>query len=104
MTILNISDNGVGDEAADDIAIVVSQNTQLQELHLHNNNFHATGAIKITKALKNTLTLAKYDILHNSIDRRAINILRDILAWNTKLNPCMIITLKCYTENTVVHS
>ena len=89
MTILNISDNDVRDEAADDIAIVLSQNTQLQELHLHNNNFQATGAIKITKAFKNTLTLAKYDILHNSIDWRAVNILRDILAWNTKLNLCI---------------
>ena len=47
----------VGDEAADDIATVLSYNTQLQELHLHNNNIQARGAITITKALINTSTL-----------------------------------------------
>ena len=88
LTVLDIGDTDVGEEAADDIATctVLSCNTQLQEVHLHNNNFQTAGAIKITRALRNTSTLVKYDISNNDIAGRAVNVLKDILSWNTKLN------------------
>ena len=86
LAILNINDNDVGEEAADDIALVLSNNTQLQEVYLHNNNFQTAGAIKITRALKNTSTLVKYDISNNDIEDSAVNVLKDILSWNTKIN------------------
>ena len=54
--------------------------------YIHHNNFQTAGAIKITKALQNTSSLAKYDISNNDIEERAINGLKDIFSWNTKLN------------------
>ena len=39
LTVLNISKNCVGEEAADNISIVVDHNNQLQELYLSDNNF-----------------------------------------------------------------
>ena len=62
LTCFNISNNDVGEEAADDIATVLLCNTQLQKVYLHNNNFETAGAIKITNALSNISTLAKYNI------------------------------------------
>ena len=87
LTEFRIYNNNVGEEAADDIVTVLSCNTQLQEVHLHNNNFQTAGAIKITRALQNTSTLVRYDISNNDIAGRAVNVLKDILSWNTKLNP-----------------
>ena len=52
LTVLSISSNGITEEAADDIAAVLSHNTQLQTLDIHNNNLRTTGAMKITQALK----------------------------------------------------
>ena len=43
LTTFSIGDKNVGEEAADDIALVLSQNFRLKEIHLHNNNFK-TGA------------------------------------------------------------
>ena len=89
LTVLSISNNSVGEEAADDIVTVLSRNTGLKELHIRSNNFRTTGAIKITKALKNTSTLVKYDISSNGIEEEAVNTIRNILSWNTKLKICV---------------
>ena len=61
----SVGENDIGEGAADDVASVLSCNTNLNQLHLHNNNIQARGAIKITKALINTSTLVKYNISHN---------------------------------------
>ena len=89
LMVLNISDNNVGEEAADDIAMVLSHNTRLQKLHVHNNKFQSAGAIKITEALKNASSLAKYNISGNYIERESVETLRNILSWNVKLNLCI---------------
>ena len=89
LTVLNISKNNIGEEAADDIAAVVAYNTQMQRLCLCNNYFQTSGVIKITEALKNTSTLVKYNIAGNDIGEESLSILRNILSWNTKLNLCL---------------
>ena len=89
LTVLNISKNDIGEEAADDIATVVAHNTQMQGLSLSDNFFQASGIIKITKALKNTSTLVKYKITGNDIEEQTVSTLRNILSWNTKLNLCV---------------
>ena len=50
------SRNNVGEEAADDIATVLSNNTQLL-VNLNSNSFKTVGMIKIAKALQNISTL-----------------------------------------------
>ena len=47
-----ISNNYVSDKAADDIAMVLSHNANLQKLYLDNNKLKTVGMIKIVKALK----------------------------------------------------
>ena len=89
LTVLNISKNGIGDEAADDIAVVVAHNTQMQRLSLCDNYFQASGIIKITEALQNTSSLVKYNIAGNDIEEETLSTVRNILSWNTKLNLCV---------------
>ena len=91
LTIFSISNNSVCEEAAGDIATVLSRNKQLRALDIHSNNFKAMGAIKITEAIKSTSTLVKYDISNNGIEEEAVNTIRNILSWNTKLNICVYV-------------
>ena len=86
LMVLNISNNSIGEEAADDIATVLSHNTKLQKLYLHNNRLQGAGAIRITRAVENISTLVEYNISGNGIKREAVNTVRNILSWNTKLN------------------
>ena len=53
----NLDNNNNSGTATDDIATVLSHNTQLYMLNLGNNNLQPAGIIKITRALQNTLTL-----------------------------------------------
>ena len=39
LTAFSVGENNIGEGAADDIALVLSCNTKLNQLHLHNNNF-----------------------------------------------------------------
>ena len=56
---ISFHNNNVTDEAADDIAAVISCNTKLQELNLSGNNLQKTGVIKVVKALREISTLRK---------------------------------------------
>ena len=47
LTIFSIGNNNIDEEAANDIASVLSYNRKLKELYLHNNNFKTRGIIKI---------------------------------------------------------
>ena len=61
----------ISEEAADDIAAVISHNAKLQKLYLHGNNLRAAGAIKIAKSLLNTLNLTVLDLAYNNISEEA---------------------------------
>ena len=56
---LYIGKNSISDKAANDIAAIISCNTQLQEVDISGNNLTAFGAIKIAKALQSIFTLTK---------------------------------------------
>jgi len=51
LTVLNLSGNNIGDEAADDIAICLSCTSKLQNLDLSCNNFQKEGMEKIATVL-----------------------------------------------------
>ena len=57
LTKFSIYNNNVGEEAADDIATVLSHNTQLQVINFNSNSFNTVGMIKIAKGLQNISTL-----------------------------------------------
>ena len=81
---LNLNNNNIGEEAADDIAAVLSNNTKLQELYLSDNNFRA-GAIKIAKGLQNTTNLTILYLNNNIICEEAADDIAAVLFHNTKL-------------------
>ena len=62
---LYINDNMITDEATEDIAVVLSQNTKLEELDVSCNNLQTTGVIKIFRGIEHTSTLTKFNIAHN---------------------------------------
>ena len=57
LKVLDIGSNDIGEQAADDIAKVLSYNTELNEIYLYNNKFKTTGMMKIGKALQGTSNL-----------------------------------------------
>ena len=48
---LYLNNNNITEEAADDIATVISCNIHLQELKLGNNNLQTSGIIKVARSL-----------------------------------------------------
>ena len=82
---LYINDNNILDEAADDIAAVLSCNTELQELDISNNCFRSAGIMMIVKALQNISTLKKLYINDNNILDEAADDIAAVLSCNTEL-------------------
>ena len=82
---LNIAQNMVTDQAAYDLATVLSHNVQLEELNLSSNNLQANGAIKIFKSLKKSSNLLTFNISNNSIGDLAAEDLAKVLIQSTSL-------------------
>jgi len=67
---LNISSNGITEDAAESIAHFFSQNCKLTWLDLSHNKLQTAGAIKIIE-LSNTKNLIYFDISYNNITDQA---------------------------------
>jgi len=52
---------------------------------LAGNNLKSAGAIKITKALQNTVTLISFGLSNNNISEEAADEIAAVLSHNTKL-------------------
>ena len=85
LTVLDISENRITDEAADMIAAVLSSNIKLQELYVGGNNLQATGVVIITRALKCTVTLEVINFSNNNIGDEAANDVSAVISHSTKL-------------------
>ena len=81
----NISNNNVGEEAADNIGTVLCSNTKLQELRLSDNNFMTKGMIKIMYAPQNISTLTAFNISNNNVGEEAVGSIGAVLSHNTEL-------------------
>ena len=75
----------IGEEAADYIAIILSHNGKLQELHLGSNNLNSTGAMKMANGLQNVFGLTTLGISYNNIGEEAADDIGNILSHNTRL-------------------
>ena len=80
---LNISHNNITSQAAGDIVIFISQNTELEELDLSHNSLQTPGAVEICRA--NISKLIKFNICHNNITIKATNDIAAFLSHNNKL-------------------
>ena len=85
LTAFSVGENDIDEGAADDIALVLSCNTNLNQLHLHNNNFKTVGIIKIAKALQNISTLTIFSIGDNNINEEAADDIGSVLCHNLQL-------------------
>ena len=57
LKVFSNSNNGVSEEGADDIATVLSHNTNFRKLYLGTNNFKTVGMIKVLKGLQNNFSI-----------------------------------------------
>ena len=80
-----IDNNSVGEKAADDIATVLSHNTNLQGLDIGNNSFKTKVMMKLVKALQFTSTLTVFRIINNDVGEEAANDIVTVLSHSTNL-------------------
>ena len=85
LTKLYLSNNDICDEAADNMASVLSHNKQLKVLHLDGNSFQENGIRKIASALKHTSTISALHIGNNNISNEAVDDIADIISHNIQL-------------------
>ena len=84
LTKINISNNAIGEQAADDIGNFLSKNTELKELDLSHNNLDATGIRNICRKL-NISHLTKINISNNAVGEQAADDIGNFLTKNTEL-------------------
>ena len=93
ITKLFISNNNITDEAANDIASVLSFNTRLQELDISYNCFQAVGIVIIVKAFQSMLTklyIGDNNITEDAADDIAAVISMGILNYKSLMLVTMI--------------
>ena len=82
LTVFDLSNNNINNNASHNIASVLSYNTMLQVLNLDNNNLKSVGVIKIAHALHNTVTLTSIKLSNNNATTDDI---AAVLSHNTNL-------------------
>ena len=82
---LLINNNDITEEAANDIAAVILNNTKLRILNLGENKFQTAGMIKIAKALQNMSSLTGLYINKNNITEDVADDIATVILNNTKL-------------------
>ena len=82
LIIFDFSNNNINEEAADDIAAVLSHNIKLKELYLGGNNLQSAGAIKIVNGLHD-INLTIFNISNNNISKEAADDIAAVLHHGT---------------------
>ena len=85
LRILSLYNNKITDEAADDIAAVITHNTNFQHLNVCKNYFKPLGTTRIAKSLHNIFTFTKLYISDNNITDEATESIVAVLSHNTQL-------------------
>ena len=82
--VLDLSDNNMSEEVASDLADVIKNNVQLEELHLFNNELQSCCTV-ILQALKSNSNLKKLSLNDNNMTGKVVYDLADVIANNTSL-------------------
>jgi len=85
LEVINFSNNNIGNEAADDISVVVSGSMKLRLLYLAGVRINVSGILKIAKALQNVTSLTVLNISSNEISNEAVHEVKDVLSSNARL-------------------
>ena len=75
----------IEDTAADDLALALSCNDQLQELNINSDQFSTAGIVKIANALHNTFTLKKLYMRNNNIRVEAADSIAAVISCSSQL-------------------
>ena len=62
LSILSLCNNGITDDAVDELSAVITQNVLLEDLLLSNNQLHSTGIKIIAASLSKLIKLRKLDL------------------------------------------
>ena len=73
------------ENTADELALALSCNNQLQELNINNNWFSTAGVVKIANALQNTFTLKKIYMSNNNVSVEAADSVAAALSCSSQL-------------------
>ena len=85
ITLLNLHDNQLTEEAGEALASIILSNTKLEDLYIGNNKLQA-GAIKVILALKHISTLKVLDLSDNYITEFVADDLSNVIDCNPLLN------------------
>ena len=79
LSILSLCNNGISDDAADELSAVITQNVLLEDLLLSNNQLHSTGIKIITESLSKLIKLRKLDLFNNNIGKEGASSLAIVI-------------------------
>jgi len=79
---LYFSGNTITNETADDMATVLSQNIQIEELDLGNNKLNATSSVRILTGLTRHVNLKVLKIPNSEVNNTAARLIENILGHN----------------------
>ena len=85
LKVFNVSHNNITDAAANSIAVLLSNNNNLNTVDLSYNSFQAAGAVEILKGMQNLSNLRRLNISNNNITDEAAADITAVLICNTKL-------------------
>ena len=85
LNILSLCNNGITDDAADELSAVITQNILLEDLLLSNNQLHYTGIKTIAESLNKLIKLRKLDLFNNNISKEGASSLAMVLQNSTSL-------------------
>ena len=85
LSILSLCNNGITDDAADELSAVITQNILLEDLLLSNNQLHSTGIKIIAESLSKLIKLRKLDLFNNDIGKEGASSLAIVIQNSTSL-------------------
>jgi hypothetical protein len=96
LTIINLSNNRIGDAGCKAIAAVIPLQNMLQEIQLANNKIGDRGASAIAEALRGNGTITKVGLAFNQITNAGVQ------AWRSILNECLVLTALSLVGNSKI--
>ena len=85
LSILSLCNNGITDDAADELFAVITHNVLLEDLLFSNNQLQYTGITIIAESLNKLIKLRKLDLFNNNISRQGATSLAVVLQNSTCL-------------------
>ena len=85
LSMLSLCNNGITDDAADELSTVITRNVLLEDLLLSNNQLHSTGIKIITESLSRLIKLRKLDLFNNYIGKEGASSLAIVIQNSTSL-------------------